>query len=123
MNTQGDPPNNIDEEEFVGGLTDVAGNGVTKAVSTLTSNIASLESSLAKEKDERLEERFRWVCATAILFDVVAVAVLNGSWLFLPIFMLELIVLIGLAKAYGVDWAEQLIGELLYWVSKRGREN
>lgn len=73
------------------------------------------------EREERPEERFRWICVTSLLIAVLAVAALDGSWLFLPIFMLQLIALIGFAKAYRVDWAEQLIGQLLYWVSQRGK--
>jgi len=121
MKDESNAPNQ--SPEFVGGVNKSSTDVTTKEVVALTDNIASLETSLAKEKDERLEERFRWVCATAILFDVVAVSALNGSWLFLPIFMLQLIVLIGFAKEYGVDWAEQLIGRLLHWTSQWNKNN
>lgn len=107
--------------EFVGISTPAKGEVIPKEAAALTDNIARLETSLDTEKEERLEERFRWICVTALLLDVIAVAALDGSWLFLPIFMLQLIALIGFAKAYGVDWAEQLIGQLLHWVSEWGK--
>lgn len=108
--------------EFVGVTKSPSGEVSDTETGALTDNIARLETSLDNEKEQRLEERFRWVCVTSLLLDVIAVAALDGSWLFLPIFMLQLIALIGFAKAYGVDWAEQLIGQLLHWVSQWGRD-
>lgn len=115
-----DGPDRPLDDDFVGD----AGVDVSIShteVTALTNNIASLETSLDTEREDRQEERFRWIVVTSLLLDVVAVSALDGSWLFLPIFMLQLIVLIGFAKAYGVDWAEQLIGQLLHWVSKWGK--
>lgn len=112
-----DAPNN--PPKFVGVSKPVSGEVVAKETAALTDNIARLETSLDTEKEQRLEERFRWICSTAVLIDIIAVVAMNGSWAFLPIFMLQLIVMIGFAKAYGVDWAEQLIGQLLYTVSKK----
>lgn len=82
-------------------------------------NIAKLETDLDTERDERKEERFHWLAVTSILFDVIAVQAMGGSWLFIPIFMLQLVVLIGLAKKLGVDWAVQLIGTLLHMLTER----
>lgn len=109
--------------DFVGSVPSVSGEILPKETTALTDNIARLESRLDAEREERLEERFRWVCATSILFDVVAVVAMNGSWLFLPIFMLQLIATIGYAKACGVDWAEQLIGQLLHIIEERLRKD
>lgn len=119
MNTPEEPSK--PQAEFVGGRAKLPDNAEGREISALSDNIAHLETSLDAEKEERLEERFRWVCVTSLLLDVIAVAALDGSWLFLPIFMLQLIALIGFAKAYGVDWAEQLIGKLLHWVSEWGK--
>jgi len=109
--------------KFVGVEAPADGEVIPKEAAALTDNIARLETSLDTEREERLEERFRWICVTSLLLDVIAVAALDGSWLFLPIFMLQLIALIGFAKAYGVDWAEQLIGQLLHWVSEWGKKH
>ncbi|MDB6181151.1 hypothetical protein [Paracoccus fistulariae] len=92
---------------------------VSSDVAALSNNIARLETELDAEREQRLEERFRWICAMSLVLDVLAVSALDGSWLFVPIFMLQLIVMIGFAKAYGVDWAEQLIGQLLHHLSRQ----
>lgn len=113
MSMSADQPNV--GHSFVGGTVQSTSENT---LSTLSGNIAELERSLDTEKEERLEERFRWVVVTSILFDVIAATALDSSFLFIPIFMLQLIALIAFAKAYGVDWAEQLIGQLLHRVSK-----
>lgn len=108
--------------EFVGSTPVVSGQILPLETTALTNNIARLEDRLDTEREERLEERFRWVLVTSILFDVIAINAIAGSWLFVPVFMLQLIGLIAFAKAYGVDWAEQLIGQLLHWVAQRGKD-
>ena len=107
------------QPEFVGTTPAVSGEVLPSETAALTNNIARLESRLDTEREERLEERFRWVCATSVLFDVVAVVAMDGSLLFLPIFMLQLIATLGYARSCGVDWAEQLIGQLIHTISKR----
>lgn len=108
-------------EVFVGGTDDVVGPG-RDDVPALAASIAHLEAQLSDERDKRKEERFHWIVVTSLLLDVVAITALDGSWLFLPVFLLQLIVLIGFAKANGVDWAVQLIGQLFHWVSEWGKE-
>lgn len=115
-------PSPTGEADFVGIEPATSGDVVSRETAALTDSIARLETSLDSEREERLEERFRWICVTSILVDVVAAVALDGSWIFVPLFMLQLIVLIGFAKAYGVDWAEQLIGQLLHWVSSWGKD-
>ena len=105
------------QAKFIG-LPDVVKNPEqTKQISSLTNNIARLETSLNAEQEDRLEERFTWVCAVALLLDVLAISAMDGSWLFLPIFMLQLVILIGYAQKCGVDWAVQLLAWLLHKVS------
>jgi hypothetical protein len=108
-------------DEFIGADDVQSGEVLPPENTALANNIARLETELDGEREQRLEERFRWIVVTSLLVDVIAVSALDGSWLFLPIFMLQLIVLIGFAKAYGVDWAERLIGQLLHWVSEWGK--
>lgn len=106
---------------FVGGADDVKADG-RGDVPALASSIAHLEAQLVNERDKRREERFQWIVVTSILLDIVAIGAIDGSWLFLPLFLLQLIALIGFAKANGVDWAEQLIGQLFHWVSEWGKD-
>ena len=116
MNTQDEQPA---RPEFVGSTPAISGEVLPSEIAALANNIARLESRLDAEREERLEERFRWVCAATVLFDVVAVVAMDGSLLFLPIFMMQLIATLGYAKSCGVDWAEQLIGQLIHIVSER----
>ena len=111
-----------EQPEFVGSISVVSGQMLAPETTALTNNIARLEDRLDTEREQRMEERFRWVVVTSILFDILAIHEVDGSWLFVPVFMLQLICLIGYAKANGVDWAEQLIGQLFHWLSQRGKD-
>ena len=106
------------QPDFVGVVPEKSA-GERQEVGKLSENIARLERDINTEKEERLEERFLWICIMSLLLDILAISAVGGSWLFLPVFALQLIVLIGFAKVYGVDWAEQLIGGLLYRVLRR----
>lgn len=108
-----------EQPEFVGSLPAVTGQPLPLETAALMNNIARLEDRLDSEREERLEERFRWILVASILFDIVAINAIEGSWLFVPVFMLQLVALIAFAKAYGVDWAEQMIGQVLHWISQR----
>lgn len=110
-------PPDIDEEFEDGstGLTTFEPEQSDK----LMENIYRLETDLDSEKEERREERFIWVLVVSVFFDVIAVSAMSGSWLFVPIFILQLIALLGYAQRLGVDWAVKLIGWLIHWVSER----
>lgn len=103
--------------------TVVSGEILPPETTALTNNIARLESQLDAEREGRLEERFRWVLVASVLFDIAAIGAVGGSWLFLPVFMLQLIATLGFAKSCGVDWAEQLIGQLIHTISERLRKD
>lgn len=85
----------------------------------LMKNIAQLEGDLDSEKEERKEERFLWVLAIAVLIAIIAAQAINAFWPFLLIFLLMLIGLLGFAKKMGVDWAVQLLGWLLNWITNK----
>lgn len=116
MNTQDEQPA---QREFVGPTTVISGEILPPEITALTNNIARLEGHLDAEREGRLEERFRWVLVASVLFDIAAIGAVDGSWLFLPVFMLQLIATLGFAKSCGVDWAEQLIGQLIHIISER----
>jgi hypothetical protein len=85
----------------------------------LSSNIAKLQDDLDQERDERKEERFHWICVAAFLLDIVAYGALDSFWPFLVLFMFQLIVLVGIARRLGVDWAVHGFGWLLFWISQK----
>lgn len=85
----------------------------------LAANIARLETDLAKEREDRKEKEFIYIGAIAFLASVLAFKVLDNTILSMLMFLFELIILAGLAKRMGVDWAVQGIGWLSHLISKR----
>lgn len=85
----------------------------------LSGNIAELETSLEQEREGRKEERFYWVLACCILVDPLIFNVMNGGWGFAPLLLLQIIMLIGLAKRLGVDWAVELLSWTFEVIAKR----
>jgi len=81
-------------------------------------NIAKLETDLATEKEERCEERFIWIAVVFVLVCVPISLVVNFA-IFVILFLLGLILLVGIAKRLGVDWAVQGVGWLMHWVSTK----
>ena len=77
--------------------------------------IAKLEDDLQHERDSRKEERFYWILALVISMDVSAFQRLGGVQVVF-IFLLELVLLIPLAKYLGVDWMVELLKALLFKV-------
>lgn len=85
----------------------------------LGDNVAKLETDLAMEREQRAEERFIWIATVAVLGDFIAYGMLRDFLGFALIFLLELIVLAVVARRLGVDWAVQLIGWLMFHISRR----
>ena len=71
----------------------------------------ALERALESEKDSRREERFYWILALIVVFDVASFQHLSWAHSFL-VFLLEIIGLIGLAKGLGVDVVVVLLERL-----------
>lgn len=80
---------------------------------------AKLEADLQTERDSRNEERFYWIFALVIIANVPILNSFESEWAFLPTFLLEIILLIGLADRLGVDRVKVLL-EKLYskWIDK-----
>lgn len=68
---------------------------------------AILESRLQAEIDGRKEERFYWISFVALLLDALVLPNI-GFW-GIPIFLVQLVTLIGLAGWLGVDRAVLLL--------------
>ena len=80
---------------------------------------AKLESDLQHERDSKREERFYWILALVVVLNVTFFNALTSKWAIIPIFVLELVGLIGLADWLGVDRVKVLL-EKLYarWLKK-----
>jgi hypothetical protein len=94
-----------------GGFSVPSGGGA------LAENVAKLESDLATEREERCEERFIWIAICYILGSGLLYAAIQSLVVFLVLFLLGLVVLVGIAKRLGVDWAVQGVGWLMHWIS------
>ena len=81
---------------------------------------AKLEGDLQQERDSRREERFYWILALVIMFDAYLFGTIGSQWAMLPIFLLEIVGLIGLADWLGVDRVKVLL-ERLYakWLDRK----
>lgn len=73
---------------------------------------AKLESDLQSERDTRKEERFFWILGLVIIGNVPIFNALESAWALLPTFLLELVLLIGLADWLGVDRVKVLLEKL-----------
>ena len=71
----------------------------------------ALERALESEKDSRREERFYWILALIVVFDVASFQHLSWAHSVL-VFLLEIIGIIGLAKGLGVDVVVVLLERL-----------
>lgn len=80
---------------------------------------AALESKLQCEIDARREERFYWICAITIPLNVIFYKFMDSFFAFISLFLLQIIILIGLAGWLGVDHIAVLLERFFHSVSKR----
>jgi hypothetical protein len=80
----------------------------------LDETAASLERLLQAERDNRNQERFFWIFGLSILSDVVIFKALDHWAYSIPIFLLQVIFLIGLAAWMGVDTVSVFLERLFY---------
>jgi len=87
--------------------------------SAIAENVAKLESDLATEREERNEERFIWIAVCFILSSALLYDAIESVIVFVMLFLLGLVLLVGIAKRLGVDWAVQGVGWLMHWIATR----
>ncbi len=75
--------------------------------------IQALQESLAEERDARREERFIFITVTVLLLDVVFFSVLDGIGGPIALVIVELLILIPLAKRLGMEEIAALLDRLL----------
>lgn len=91
---------------------------VSKPEDPLASKVASLEEQLAAEKDGRMEDRFIGLIVAIIIFNIVVLKDAASVLLPLAVLILELVVLLLLAKRMGSEDISRLIDRLLQSVSR-----
>lgn len=65
--------------------------------------ISELQQSVEEEKDKRREERFLWICAILVIFDVDAFGDMQGWSGPIVLGIIQLLFLIVAGRYYGVD--------------------
>jgi hypothetical protein len=79
---------------------------------------AALEAQLSAEKDARNEERFIWIVVCTILVNVIWFRNASNPVLPLVILVLELLVLVVVARRMGIDDIVSLVDRLLHSVGR-----
>ncbi|MGE7369756.1 hypothetical protein ACQKKX_11935 [Neorhizobium sp. NPDC001467] len=85
----------------------------------LTAAIAQLETELVAEREDRREKEFIYIAAIAFLASVICFKLLEDTALSIFLFLFELIILTGLARRMGIDWAVRGLGWLAHIISKK----
>jgi hypothetical protein len=86
-------------------------------VSQKDKQIQLLQDSLENEKDKRKEERFIFICVVILLLNVVFFSVLDNFTGPIALIILELLVLIPLARTMGVEEAAKLMSRVIERIS------
>ncbi|MEE9544695.1 MAG: hypothetical protein V3V55_03740 [Rhodospirillales bacterium] len=73
--------------------------------------IGALQEAIESEKDDRREERFYWILTTVILIDLMAFPHLHWAGV-IGVFLLEIVLLVGLARRLGVKGVVILLEKL-----------
>ncbi len=81
--------------------------------------ISELQKQLAYEKDARLEERFTFIALIILLFDVVFFSVMPTFGGPLAVLILELLILIPLARRMGMDEIARIISRVIDRLASR----
>lgn len=92
------------------GFDAVVKSGATKQ----EEQISELQEQLAQEKDARMEDRFVFIVAVVILLDVVFFTVMPSFGGPLALLILQLLVLIPLAKRMGMQEVAQILSRVLH---------
>ena len=79
--------------------------------------IAKLQGELSSEQDKRKEERFIWILVSAFFFNCFSFE--HISWyVVLILFILELAILMIIAKWLGIEYAIKILKPLSYKLDK-----
>lgn len=92
----------------------------TSEVTKKDEQISELQEQLAFEKDARNEDRFAFIVAFVLLFDVVFFTTMPSFGGPLALLILELLVLIPLAKRMGMQEVAQILSRVLDRMAGRG---
>ena len=84
--------------------------------------IQELQDELAEEKDARREERFVWIVVSVMLLDIAFFSVMPSFGGPIALLVLQLLVLIPLAKRLGMEEVAQILSRVLDRMAGKGSE-
>lgn len=90
-------------------------------VSAQERQVSELQAQLAHEKDARKEERFIFIVVSVMLLDVTFFAIMPTFGGPIALLLLELLILIPLAKRMGMEEIAELLSRLLDHVAGKSR--
>lgn len=85
--------------------------------------VANLQEDLARERDARREDRFLFIVISVLLLDVVFFSVMDTFGGPIALFILELLILVPLAKRLGREEIAQILSSVLARVSENIKNN
>lgn len=94
-------------------LSEVFESFLTSEVTHRDEQVQELQESLADERDKRLEDRFIFIVVVTVLLDVVFFSVLDNLGGPLALLILELLILVPLARRMGMEEIAQLMDRVL----------
>lgn len=83
--------------------------------------IASLQEKLTHEKDARQQERFMFIVITVMLLDVVFFSIMPTFGGPVALLLMQLLILIPLAKRMGMEEIAELLSRLLDHVAGKAK--
>jgi hypothetical protein len=89
-------------------------------VGQLLASMSQLQQDLIAEKDKRLEHSFYFIAGIAFLFSVIMAKFLESAGVTFGFVVIELLVLVGLARKLGVDWIVDPLNSALEFVKNFG---
>lgn len=99
-----------DENQILKAFADILSDGSDQKQNE---QIAELQRDLEHERDARMEERFAFIVALVLLLDVVFFTVMPSFGGPLALLILELLILIPLAKRMGMQEIAKMLSRVL----------
>lgn len=93
---------------------------VDDEVSEKDDALARLEAQLQAEADKRREERFIWIVVVTLILDIFFLKDSENATLPIVVLILELLILIVVARRLGIDDVVVLLDRILHNVSNKG---
>lgn len=95
---------------------------VDPEISRKDDQIAELQDQLSYERDARKEDRFAFILGLILLLNVVFFSIMPSFGGPLALLILELLVLIPLARRMGMEEVATILSRVLHRMSGRGDE-